>query len=162
MHFGPVITPLGRPPVLLKGEPKVHYIMVPLEFRKRGDKLFMQGNLAEAILCYQEALKLKPDYAEVYNNMGMAFKRHNQLEAAVKCYRDALKINPEYDVACNNLANAFNEQGKLNDAKSFYQKALELTPNFAEAHNNLGNVLKEQGQLGEAILNYQAAPGKTV
>ena len=112
MHFGPVITPLGRPPVLLKGEPKVHYIMVPLEFRKRGDKLFMQGNLAEAILCYQEALKLKPDYAEVYNNMGMAFKRQNQLEAAVKCYRDALKINPEYDVACNNLANAFNEMGQ--------------------------------------------------
>jgi predicted O-linked N-acetylglucosamine transferase (SPINDLY family) len=130
---------------------------MPVNLKKQGDFLQNQGKLSEAIACYQAAIQQKPDYAEVFNNMGMAFKGQNRLDEALVCYQKALEINPDYATACNNLANVFMEKGKLNDAESFYQKALEARPDFPEAYNNLGNVLKEQGRLDEAIRNYHNA-----
>ena len=130
---------------------------MPVQLKKQGDFLQIQGKLSEAIACYQAAIQQKPDYAEVFNNMGMAFQSQNRLDEAQACYHKALEINPDYAAAWNNLANVFMEKGKLIEAESFYQKALEAKPDLPEAYNNLGNVLKEQGRLDEAIRNYHNA-----
>ena len=82
--------------------------------KHKGDFLQSRGQLSEAIACYQEAVEQNPDYAEAFNNMGIAYKNQNRLASAVACYRKALKVNPEYAAACNNLANAYREQGNLN------------------------------------------------
>ena len=129
----------------------------PLELRRQGDRLFKNGQAVQAIACYQQALILKPDYAEVYNNLGLAFKQQNCLDEAVACYRKALEANPQYAVACNNLANALREQGRLAEAKIYYQKALGFKADFVEALNNLGNVLAEQGHLDEAVSLFEQA-----
>ena len=39
-----------------------------------GNALKEQGKLEEAIEAYNKALAIKPDYAEAYNNMGIALK----------------------------------------------------------------------------------------
>ena len=49
-----------------------------------------------AIDSYKEALKIKPDYADTYNNMANALKDKGDLEAAIESYKQALKINPDY------------------------------------------------------------------
>ena len=128
-----------------------------LELRRQGDQLLKNGQVVQAIDCYQQALNLRPDYAEVYNNLGLAFKQQKRLDEAVVCYRRALEANPRYAVACNNLANTLRAQGRLAEAKNFYRKALELKSDFAEALNNLGNVLAEQGQLDEAVSLFEQA-----
>ena len=129
----------------------------PAELKHKGDFLQSQGKLSEAITCYQKAVQQHPEYAEAFNNMGIAYKNQNLLVAAVVCYRQALKVKPGYAAACNNLGNAHREQGKLNEAKRWYQKALRFKPDFAEAYNNLGNVLRQKGRINEAIINYQSA-----
>ena len=42
-----------------------------------------QGKLEEAIANYRQALRLKPDYAEAYNNLGNALQDQGKLEEAV-------------------------------------------------------------------------------
>ena len=49
-----------------------------------------------AIDSYKQALKIKPDYADAYYNMGIALKDKGDLEAAIESYKQALKINPDY------------------------------------------------------------------
>ena len=49
-----------------------------------------------AIDSYKQALKIKPDYADTYYNMGIALKDKGDLEAAIESYKQALKINPDY------------------------------------------------------------------
>jgi tetratricopeptide (TPR) repeat protein len=39
-----------------------------------GNALKDQGKLEEAIEAYNKALSIKPDYAEAYNNIGIALK----------------------------------------------------------------------------------------
>ena len=49
-----------------------------------------------AIDSYKQALKIKPDYADTYYNMGITLKDKGDLEAAIESYKQALKINPDY------------------------------------------------------------------
>ena len=130
---------------------------MPVQLKQRGDFLLNQGKAFEAVQCYQQAIQQKPDYAEAYNNLGIAFKYQDRLDEAITCYQEALKYRPDYAIACNNMANAIRDQGNLAEAERLYLEALKLKPDFAEVFNNLGNVLLEQGQLDKAILQFQKA-----
>ena len=57
----------------------------------------------DAIDNYKQALKIKPDYAEAYYNMGIALKDKGDPEAAIDSYKQALKIKPDYAEAYNNM-----------------------------------------------------------
>ncbi|WP_226593912.1 tetratricopeptide repeat protein, partial [Microseira wollei] len=116
-----------------------------------------QGKLDAAVEYYQQALKLKPDSAEVNYNLGNVLYQQGKLDAAVECYQQALKIKPEIAQAHNNLGNVFLQQGKLDAAIESYQQALKLKPDYAQAHHNLGNVFLQQGKLDAAVESYQQA-----
>ena len=45
---------------------------------------------------FEKALAIKPNYAEVHNNLGVTFQELTQLDAAVKSYEKALAIKPDY------------------------------------------------------------------
>ena len=45
---------------------------------------------------YQEALRLKPDYAEAHNNLGIALKDQGQLTEAMAQYQEAIRLKPDY------------------------------------------------------------------
>ena len=48
----------------------------------------------EAIANYKQAIKIKPDYAEAYSNMGNALQDKGNLDAAIGSHKQALKIQP--------------------------------------------------------------------
>ena len=62
--------------------------------------------MAAAVAQYQEAVRLKPDYAEAHYNLGNAFKEQGQLAAAVAQYQEAVRLKPDYADAHLNLGNA--------------------------------------------------------
>lgn len=45
---------------------------------------------------YKKALKIKPDFAEVYNNMGNAIIQSGNMSKAIKVFEKAIKIDPNY------------------------------------------------------------------
>ena len=61
-----------------------------------------QNKFKEAIEAYEKAISLKPDYADTYNNMGVALKDKGSFKEAIKAYNKALTIKPDYAEAhCN-------------------------------------------------------------
>jgi len=68
-----------------------------------GIALKDKGDPEAAIDSYKQALKIKPDYAEAYYNMGNALKDKGDPEAAIDSYKQALKIKPDYAEAYNNM-----------------------------------------------------------
>ena len=122
-----------------------------------GSIFEQQGFLEAALKSYQQALRLKPDYAEAHYNLGNVLQKQGFLEAAVESYQQALKIKPDYAEAHNNLGNVLEKQGFLEAALECYQKALTFKPDYAQAYYNLGNVFRQEGNLEAALTSYQQA-----
>lgn len=120
-----------------------------------GVALTRRGRLDEAISHYSEALRIKPNAAEVHNNLANALAARGNAEEAVSHYYEALRVNPDYARAHNNLGNALAGLGRVDKAIDHYQEALRIKPDYAAAHYNLGNVLLSQGSIEEAIRHYK-------
>jgi len=110
-----------------------------------------------AIRSYKMALKINPDYADAYSNMGNALKDKGDLEAAIQSYKQALKIKPDYAQAYNNMGNALKDKGDLEAAIQSYKQALKIKPDYAQAYSNMGNALKSQGDVEAAIDSFKQA-----
>ncbi len=115
------------------------------------------GRLAEAAAAYRQILALRPDRAEVWNNLGNVLKDQGKFDEAAVQYERAVALNPGLLQTYNNLGNVLREQGKLDEAVARYEQAIAPRPELAEAYDNLGKVLKEQGKFKEAAARYEQA-----
>ena len=122
-----------------------------------GNALGRKGQLDEAIGQFQEAIRLKHDYAHAHYNLGNALAKKGQLDEAIRQFQEAIRLQPDTALAHYTLGNALREKGRIDEAISQYQQAIRLQPDYADAHYHLGNALHEKGQLDEAIRHYQAA-----
>jgi hypothetical protein len=59
-----------------------------------GNALAKMGHLPEAIVQYQTALHLQPDYAQAHVNLGTALAEAGQLPEAIAQYEAALRLEP--------------------------------------------------------------------
>jgi len=115
-------------------------------------------NRADAALAhFQEALRIKPDYADAYNNVGLALWREGRREEAALQYRNALRYQPNLAEPHNNLGLVLTELGRIDEALPHFSAALRLDPQFASAHLNLGNALRDSGRTEEAVEHYEEA-----
>ncbi len=142
---------------ILQLKPDLENQYYPIVSNNLGSIFEQQRKLDAAVESYQQALKLKPDYAEAHYNLGNVRKKQGFLEAAVESYQRALELQPNYAQAHNNLGNVFQEQGFLDVALKSYQQALNIKPDYAQAYDNLGNVLLQKGKLEEAVESFQQA-----
>jgi tetratricopeptide (TPR) repeat protein len=122
-----------------------------------GIALFKTGNVDEAMVHYQKALEIKPDFAEAHNNLGNFLFQKGSVDEAMVHYQKALEINPDYAEAHYNLGYALLKMGNVDEAIAHLQKALQINPDYAEAHNNLGYALIQKGSVDEATAHFQKA-----
>lgn len=61
------------------------------------------GRHDDCIAAAREALKLRPDYAEAYNNISAANLALERWEPAIEAAREAVRLRPDFQLARNNL-----------------------------------------------------------
>ena len=115
------------------------------------------GNLDKSIHAYKEALLIKPDYVDAYNNIGVALKDKGMLDEAIQAFKKFLALKPNDAGGYNNIGTALNTQGKFNKALESFKKAISLKPDYAKAYYNIGNTLNYQGKFDEAIEAFKKA-----
>ncbi|NEQ67780.1 MAG: tetratricopeptide repeat protein [Symploca sp. SIO2D2] len=122
----------------------------------RGVAYYEKGELDKAIVDYNRALKINPEYA-TYINRGNAYYYKGELDQAIADFTQALKINPEGAKAYNNRGKVYSDKGELNQAITNYTQAIKIDPKFALAYNNRGNAYSDKGELNQAIADYTQA-----
>ncbi len=115
------------------------------------------GRPADAAVCYERLLRLRPDSPGAYNNLGLALLNANRAEEAVLTFQQALYLQPSLADAHNNLGLALGARGDFDEALTCFERALQFTPDHFGAMVNLGNACKDQGQLVEAVDYYRKA-----
>ncbi len=62
------------------------------------------GKYQESIDAARNALRLKPNYPEAYNNIAAAYEAMSMWDPAIEAAQQALRLKPDYQLAKNNLA----------------------------------------------------------
>ncbi|MBD2153422.1 TIGR03032 family protein [Leptolyngbya sp. FACHB-16] len=116
-----------------------------------------QGNFAQGVACFQEALTLQPEAIDGRYNLALAYQKQGNHERALTEYERLLAQQPDYVPALVQTANLRQMQQQYQAAIALYQKALALQPQNAQAHCNLGTALQSVGATQAAIAAYEKA-----
>ncbi|HXH70043.1 MAG TPA: tetratricopeptide repeat protein [Pyrinomonadaceae bacterium] len=130
-------------------------------------KLFYQaldaqnkGKKAEAESLYKKVIKLNPNFAVAYYNLGvlLADDQSRAAEAEEFC-RKVIELNPNEVDAYDNLVFLLGkDESRTAEAIDYCRKVIELRPNDANAYNNLGILLKrDESRLAEVEAAYRKA-----
>ena len=109
------------------------------------------GRLQEGTEYYEQALRIKPDFAAAHYRLANALFQTGKPKEAISHLEQALRIKPDYAEAHNDLAVAFSQVGRIQDAIRHYQQALRIKPDYTEVHYNLGIALDQAGEAREAV-----------
>jgi Flp pilus assembly protein TadD len=132
-----------------KGDPKTR---ARLE-RRLGTAYDRLGRFAEAEAHYQQALKLAPRDALVWNDAGYSQYVQGNWKAAEGRLKKAVSLDPTNHRFRTNLGLALAAAGRIDDAIL----VLEQAGGKASAHVNVGYILAAQGNVDAARQNYKAA-----
>jgi Flp pilus assembly protein TadD len=122
-----------------------------------GYRLHAEGRLTEAEACYRDALALRPEYPEVWNNLGLVQLTFGRLTEAELSLREALRLNPDFADAHNNLGLVHYRLSRVAEAENCFRGCLRLHPGHPNATINLGTAQQSLGRLDEAEAMYHQA-----
>ena len=129
----------------------------PAALHMLGVLEFQRGRSANAIRLIDEALVIRPDYAQALIDRGSILCALDRQQEGLGCYDQALAIRPGHVDALCNRGYALQLLDRQEEALASYDQALAINPNAAEALNNRGNVLYALKRLPEALESYDRA-----
>lgn len=116
------------------------------------------GQLAEAVKDWDQAIRLKPDFAEAYYNRANAQDRIGKPELAIADYDKAIELQPFLPQAFNNRCWVRAEMNvDLEKALADCDQALRLKADNARALDTRGLVKLRLGRNEDAIADYDAS-----
>ena len=116
-----------------------------------------QGGRNEAVDLIRQAIALRPNFPQAFNNLGNVLREKGKPQEAIVAYRQAIARKSNYAEAYSNLGNALKDTGQVSEAIAAYHRAIALKPNYPGAYSNLGNALRDSGQGDEAIAAFGQA-----
>ncbi|MGC1524331.1 MAG: tetratricopeptide repeat protein [Steroidobacteraceae bacterium] len=119
--------------------------------------LHQQARHEAAVARYDEAIALKADYPDAYNNRGLALASLKRYPAALASYDEAIALKVDFALAYSNRGLVLKELNRFDEALSNYDRAIALKPDFAEAHSNRGLVRQDRHQLEAALADFSRA-----
>lgn len=106
-----------------------------------ADALARKGQSDEAMVHYEQAIRLQPNYADAYYNRGNILFANGHIDDAIADWEKTLEIQPNDADAHTGLGNALLRKGSLQEAIAHYEKALALAPEDPHSRNNIAWVL---------------------
>ena len=124
-------------------------------YNNLGEAYDKIGKYELAIVEFEAALRLNPDYFFALNNLGNIYGKKKKYAQAILYTKQALQKNPNYAPGHYNLAKALHMIGNPEQAMASYREAIKYNPYFEEAFFNISFLALELKLLTEAISNFK-------
>ncbi len=115
------------------------------------------GDLNGALAAYERALQLKPDDADLANDLGRLAMQMGLYEVAEALFRRFVEARPDAADGPNNLACALRDQLRYGEAVEVLRPAILRHPESALLWNTLGAVVAEEGASATAVTFFDEA-----
>jgi tetratricopeptide (TPR) repeat protein len=113
----------------------------------------------DAAKAYSEALRLRPNDADLHLNLGVAYQENGERDKARESYERALQLDANSPTALWNLALVLEQDRKFPDAEKLYVRMLDHAPDAAHAEDarfRLGCLRLELGDFRGAAESFDA------
>ncbi len=125
------------------------------EHNERGVMFFHRRELAAAEKEFLMALEIKPDFAEVYNNLGLTLSDLGRKDEAVAAFRKAIELSPDSPEAYNNLGCLYKVRKDFQQAVELFNQAIAKREDYSLAYFNLGLAYEETEKFEAAIKSWE-------
>ena len=102
-----------------------------------------EGELAQAVIWLNSALKIEPNSPDLYNTLGDLLMKGKKYQKAINAFEQTLKFQPDHPDARYNIGASLMRLKKYEAAEKNLRKVLEEQPNHIGALQNLSLALKE-------------------
>ena len=106
-----------------------------------------EGKINEAVYHYNEAIRLKPNYADAYINRGAFYGGQKQYQLAIENFNKAIALKPDSAKAHYNRGTAYFYIGQYQLAINDYNEAVRIKPDYVDAYNNRVAAYLKQGNM---------------
>ena len=106
-----------------------------------GEACFAKGKRREAMVHFQNSLRIEPNQAPILSCLGVFFLELGQANESLAHLQKAVDLEPNFADAHFNLGNTYLELGQAKEALSHYGRALEIAPDDTQALNNMAWIL---------------------
>lgn len=101
---------------------------------RQAGAIFMERRQdQEAEEVFQQVIKINPDTINVFNGLGIIYRRQGKFKEAIQQYKKALRVHPEDEHIFYNLSRVYLEVKDYKNAKSALEDSLRVKSDFSEA-----------------------------
>jgi tetratricopeptide (TPR) repeat protein len=102
-------------------------------FHRAADIYLGKEKIQDAEEILNEILQINPDSVNVFNSLGVLYRKKGDLKTALYQYRKALKVHPDTPHIHYNIGRLYFDMKRFAEAKTCFQRALAVDPEFQEA-----------------------------
>ena len=127
------------------------------DYFQKGSSLFQQSNFTEAIVQFDKAITLNPNYTEAYGDRGASKANLGQYEGAIADYQKAEELGLKTSILYSNWGFAYYQLKQSEKAQTYLEKALEIDPNNSFAYKCRGDIKYDKNDNKGAEQDYTRA-----
>lgn len=116
-----------------------------------GNLLFLEKKFSQAILAYQKARDLNPDYYPAQINLANTFLEIEGYQEAIISALKSLELDSQSLMAHSILGNAYLETQGYANSMSHLEKALQMDSSDPWLYNSLSQAAQKLGELDKAL-----------
>lgn len=121
----------------------------PTKLMREGLLDYKQGNFAESISKYKQAIKKGADKNLANYNIGSAYYKAGKPDSALMYWQTVATTDKDKELQArswHNIGNSLVKQGSLDKAVDAYKSALKLNPNDEDTRYNLAYAQRQMQQ----------------
>jgi CHAT domain-containing protein/tetratricopeptide (TPR) repeat protein len=123
----------------------------------QGFEQWNNGDLEAAIISWDKATEIRPDYHEAWYNRGLVLVNLGQYEEAIASYDKALELKPDDGESWLMQGSVLSYLGQFAEAIASFDRVIELESGDYDAWHNRGDALDNLGRHEEAMASYDKA-----
>lgn len=122
---------------------------------QRAQAFLQKGDVTQAIVAFQEALKSDPYNGKITKMLGFLYYRQNKFADAVTWYEKAEKLVPNDAEVPYAIGLIYLKTGETERAVEDFQRAINVSPDLVKAQFGLGEAFEKLGRYEDAAFQYR-------
>lgn len=104
------------------------------KYMQKAAEIYLEKDkVEEAEFILNDILELSTDSVNIFNSLGVLYRKKGDYEASLRQYKKALKIHPEEIYILYNVGRVYIDMKEPESAVEYFERALNVDPDFTEA-----------------------------